>query len=81
MGDRGLGWQLRSADPDSSVYALSPRSYGHTGFVGNSLWIDPERQLVAAVLTNNIFFGRQDRQIFSFRRRFHDLLIKALETL
>lgn len=81
VGDRGLGWQLRSADPDSSVYALSPRSYGHTGFVGNSLWIDPERQLVAAVLTNNIFFGRQDRQIFSFRRRFHDLLIKALETL
>lgn len=71
---------MRPADAEATVRALSPSSYGHTGFVGNSLWVDPERQLVAAVLTNNVFFGRHDRQIMPFRRRFHDTLINALET-
>jgi CubicO group peptidase (beta-lactamase class C family) len=80
IGDRGLGWQMRPADPTATVHALSPSSYGHTGFVGNSLWIDPERQLVAALLTNNVFFGRQDRTILTFRRQFHDTLINALES-
>jgi CubicO group peptidase (beta-lactamase class C family) len=80
VGDRGLGWQMRPTDPEATVHAFSPNSYGHTGFVGNSLWVDPERQLVAAVLTNNVFFGRHDRQIMPFRRRFHDTLINALET-
>ncbi len=79
IADRGLGWQMRPADPEATVRALSPKSYGHTGFVGSSIWVDPERHLVAALLTNNVFFGRQDRQIMPFRRRFHDALINALE--
>jgi CubicO group peptidase (beta-lactamase class C family) len=79
IGDRGLGWQMRSPEGSSSGQFFSPNSYGHTGFVGNSLWVDPERQLVAVLLTNNIFYGRQDRLIFGFRVRFHDTLITALE--
>jgi CubicO group peptidase (beta-lactamase class C family) len=77
--DRGLGWMMRSlTGPTSSGQFFSPESYGHTGFVGNSLWIDPERQLVCAVLTNNVFYGREKSGIIEFRKSFHDRVIQAL---
>ncbi len=79
IGDRGLGWMMRSPEGSSSGGFFSPDSYGHTGFVGNSLWVDPERQLVAALLTNNVFFGREKEAIIAFRKQFHDTLIQALE--
>jgi len=78
IGDRGLGWMKRSEGSSSGSY-FSPNSYGHTGFVGNSIWVDPERQLVAALLTNNVFFGRDKAAIIAFRRQFHDTLIESLE--
>jgi CubicO group peptidase (beta-lactamase class C family) len=79
IGDRGLGWMMRTPGVSSSGAFFSPNSYGHTGFVGNSLWVDPERQLVCALLTNNVFFGRDKETILAFRPKFHDTLITALE--
>lgn len=79
IGDRGLGWMLRSAEGSSSGHYFSAESYGHTGFVGNSVWVDPVRQVVCVVLTNNVFFGRQKDAIIAFRVNFHDALIHALE--
>jgi len=50
-GWRGLGWQTCPGDGSCGQY-LSPRAFGHTGFTGTSMWIDPERDLVVIVLTN-----------------------------
>jgi serine-type D-Ala-D-Ala carboxypeptidase len=79
IGDRGLGWQMRSPEGSSSGHYFSANSYGHTGFVGNSVWVDPQRQLVCTLLTNRVFFGRDPQAITAFRPRFHDTLIQSLE--
>jgi len=55
---RGLGFQLWSPEPEASGYPFGPRAFGHTGFTGTSLWIDPERELVVALLTNRVYHGR-----------------------
>jgi len=79
--DRGLGWMLRSAELSSSGQYFSPGSYGHTGFTGTSLWIDPERRIVCALLTNAVFYGRDRMAILKFRRDFHDMLIETFDNL
>ncbi len=50
-GWRGLGWQTCPGDGSCGQY-LSSDAFGHTGFTGTSMWIDPERDLVVIVLTN-----------------------------
>ncbi len=74
----GLGWVLPTDDPLSIGSVLSPRSYGHTGFTGTSLWVDPARALVVACLSNRVYYGRQNEMIVAFRRAFHELLAQAL---
>lgn len=79
IGDRGLGWQMRTPEGSPSGQYFSAESYGHTGFVGNSVWVDPQRQLICALLTNRVFFGRDPQAITEFRPRFHDTVIESLE--
>ncbi len=74
---RGLGWALWSPDPESAGYPLSPRTFGHTGFTGTSLYVDPERELVIACMTNEVFNGRSDRRIGRFRRELHRAIVSA----
>jgi len=76
--NRGLGWMTNAADASCGRY-FSPNSFGHTGFTGTSVWVDPERQLVVALLTNRVFFGRDPEPITAFRQTFHDTVIEALE--
>ncbi|CAN5596103.1 serine hydrolase domain-containing protein [soil metagenome] len=61
-GARGLGWQLRAEhlrDGEAAfLEPLTPGSYGHTGFTGTSLVIDPSRGLVVALLTNRVHAER-----------------------
>jgi serine-type D-Ala-D-Ala carboxypeptidase len=55
---RGLGWRVRPEDlaalAEDMSRALSARAYGHTGFTGTSLWIDPARELIVVLLTNRV---------------------------
>ncbi|HWI50697.1 MAG TPA: serine hydrolase domain-containing protein [Symbiobacteriaceae bacterium] len=78
---RGLGWMLLrpGAQSMSCGTNFTPGAFGHTGFTGTSLWIDPARELVAVLLTNNVHFGRSDTTI-RLRPRFHDAVAAALET-
>ncbi len=71
---RGLGWMLKAREGSSAGDKFSPDSFGHTGFTGTSLWIDPERALVVATLTNRVYPGRQKEGILAFRRAVHDTL-------
>ena len=75
----GLGWMLKAARDSSAGELYSAAAYGHTGFTGTSLWIDPERDLVSAVLTNRVYHGRQEEGIHAFRRAFHDLIVQGVD--
>jgi CubicO group peptidase (beta-lactamase class C family) len=75
---RGLGWMLKSYVGSSAGDRFSPASYGHTGFTGTSLWIEPERQLVVALLTNRVYPGRWKEGIHEFRRAIHTILSENL---
>ncbi|MFE4678868.1 serine hydrolase domain-containing protein [Streptomyces sp. NPDC056721] len=70
---RALAWQGK--DPvDSPVgTAFGPASYGHTGFTGTSLWIDPEAGRYAVLLTNRVHPTREDRGFAALRRAFHEV--------
>ena len=72
-----LGWDTPTA-PSSSGKYLSPRSYGHLGFTGSSLWIDPERHLAIALLTNRTWPDRRSQAIKKVRPALHDAIVEAL---
>ncbi|MFN8491074.1 MAG: serine hydrolase domain-containing protein [Caldilineaceae bacterium] len=76
---RGLGFALWSPDPEASGNPFSQRAFGHTGFTGTSLWIDPERELVVALLTNDVYHGREGRQIMPLRVAVHRAVVEAVD--
>jgi CubicO group peptidase (beta-lactamase class C family) len=59
-GSRALGWDTCDHDGSCGKY-LSKRAYGHTGFTGTSLWIDPDRDLFVILLTNRVHAARARR--------------------
>jgi CubicO group peptidase (beta-lactamase class C family) len=75
---RGLGWLQRSSGCSSSGSLFGPRSYGHTGYTGTSLWVDPDRSLVVVLLTNRVYYGRDPAGISELRPRLHDAIVRAL---
>jgi CubicO group peptidase (beta-lactamase class C family) len=77
---RGLGWLQRSQSGSSSGRNFGPRSYGHTGFTGTSLWVDPDQGLVVALLTNRVYYGRDPDAIIGFRPRLHDAVVEAIRS-
>jgi CubicO group peptidase (beta-lactamase class C family) len=71
---RALGWDTML--PTSSCGTrMSPRSFGHTGFTGTSLWIDPERSLYVVLLTNRVHPTPANAAITQVRRALHDAVI------
>jgi CubicO group peptidase (beta-lactamase class C family) len=75
---RALGWDTPS--PGSSAgHRLSPQSFGHTGFTGTSIWMDPTRQLVVVLLTNRIHPTRNNPRIGPLRVLVADRVVDLLE--
>jgi serine-type D-Ala-D-Ala carboxypeptidase len=74
---RALGWDTPSQPSQSGKY-FSPRSFGHLGYSGTSLWIDPDRQLSITLLTNRTWPDCSNQAIKQVRPRFHDAIIEAL---
>jgi serine-type D-Ala-D-Ala carboxypeptidase len=69
---RGLGFLLWSPDPAAPSHPLGEQAFGHMGFTGTSLWVDPERELVIACLTNRVYYGRGNPDgISAFRVALH----------
>jgi CubicO group peptidase (beta-lactamase class C family) len=87
---RALGWDTptNGEDPRSSVpgepgYSsagslFSPRAFGHTGFTGTSVWMDPDRQLFLILLSNRVHPTRENRRIGRVRARLADAVVGAL---
>ena len=68
-----LGWDTPSA-PSSSGCHFSERSFGHLGYTGTSLWIDPLCELEVVLLSNRVHPSRRNEKIKVFRPRIHDLI-------
>ncbi len=75
---RALGWDTPSS-PSQSGKHFSGRSFGHLGYTGTSLWIDPQRRVSITLLTNRTWPDCGNQAIKEVRPRFHDAVIEALE--
>jgi len=76
-GTRTLGWAVPTEGGSSGHY-FSVHSFGHTGFTGTSIWIDPDRHLFVVLLTNRIHPTRENTQIQKIRPALHDAVMQAL---
>ena len=76
---RALGWDTPSSPSQSGKYFSSHSSFGHLGYTGTSLWIDPQRQLSIILLTNRTWPDCSNQAIKQVRPRFHDAVVEALE--
>jgi len=74
---RTLGWVVPTEGSSSGHY-FSSHSYGHTGFTGTTIWIDPDRQLFVVLLTNRVHPTRENHKIAEVRTAVHDAVMKAL---
>jgi CubicO group peptidase (beta-lactamase class C family) len=77
--NRALGWDLRNNFRSSGGILFSDQAYGHTGFTGTSIWIDPVLELGVVFLTNRVHPTRDNVDIISLRPRLHNLIAAALK--
>jgi serine-type D-Ala-D-Ala carboxypeptidase len=75
--NRGLGWQLQTTKPSHPSSVMSENCFGHTGFTGTSTWCDPDRKLIAVLLTNRLHPFVKPLSMQSIRRRFHEIVVEA----
>ena len=75
---RALGWDTVSTAGSSAGRHFSVRSFGHTGFTGTSVWVDPERDVGVVLLTNRVHPTRENEGIRRLRPEFHDAVMEAV---
>lgn len=78
-GSHAAGFDRKSGPTPSSGQRFGDATFGHLGFTGTSLWIDPERELVAALLTNRVHPSRDHVAIRAARPVAHDALVAAMD--
>lgn len=74
----GLSWFKRRSPENPASIHFSPEAYGHTGYTGTSIWIDPARDFFAILLTNRVHpLDRTERipEMNRVRRRFHNMCL------
>jgi len=74
---RGLGLSLRAPLGPMCSERFSPSSFGHSGFTGTTAWYDPEKDLLVVLLTNAVYYGREDHGLYPFRIAVHQAVAEA----
>ena len=74
---RALGWDTPSPQSSAGRF-FSARSFGHTGFTGTSIWVDPERELFVVLLTNRVNPTRDNQKIGPLRRAVADVIQQSV---
>ena len=74
---RALGWDTPAVHSSAGRF-FSPRSYGHTGYTGTSIWTDPERGVWVVLLTNRVYPTRNNSKHLSLRREVSDAVEQAV---
>jgi CubicO group peptidase (beta-lactamase class C family) len=69
------GWDTPSS-PSSTGSYFSSDSFGHLGYTGTSLWVDPRRELEVVLLSNRVHPSRKNEKIREFRPRLHDIVMQ-----
>jgi CubicO group peptidase (beta-lactamase class C family) len=77
IGSRTLGWDTPSPGSSAGKY-FSPRSFGHTGFTGTSLWIDPEKGVFVVLLMNRVTLRGEATRHAQLRRDVADEVQRAV---
>jgi CubicO group peptidase (beta-lactamase class C family) len=77
LSHRALGWETPNGT-NSAGTRLSSRAFGHTGFTGTSLWIDPAADLFVVLLSNRVNPTRENRRIGAVRTQLADAVVAAL---
>lgn len=81
-GTRALGWDTRDERGIGAAgLAMSAGSFGHTGFTGTSLWVDPERKAWTVLLTNRTYAPRTSVAIQKVRRTVHEDVVQAADAV
>jgi serine-type D-Ala-D-Ala carboxypeptidase len=75
------GFDLKSGDTPSSGARFGPRSFGHLGFTGTSLWMDPDAKLVGVLLTNRVHPTRDWIAIRRARPATYDAIAAAMDAV
>ncbi|MEI6756326.1 MAG: serine hydrolase domain-containing protein [Chlorobium sp.] len=76
---RALGWDVRTpGSHSSSGNYFADSSYGHLGYTGTSIWIDPEKELAVILLSNRVYPTSDNIKIRTFRPLLHDTVVKCL---
>ena len=74
---RAIGWDTPSPRSSAGDY-FSARSFGHTGYTGTSIWIDPTQELAVVLLTNRVNPTRDNSRHIPLRRGVHDRVARAI---
>ena len=77
VADRALGWQKPDGN-NSAGHLMSPAAFGHTGFTGTSIWIDPPRDIFIILLSNRVNPTRANQRIGRVRVAFADAVMSSI---
>lgn len=77
-GTRAIGWDTKSETGSSAGTLFGPKSFGHTGFTGNSIWVDPETKIYGILLSNRVYPTRENTKIVELRPKFYDEVLRAM---
>jgi CubicO group peptidase (beta-lactamase class C family) len=80
-GSYRLGWDAKSSEHSAAGRRMSDKTFGHLGFTGTSIFLDPLRDLVVVLLSNRVCPSRANEKIKGFRPAFHDGVVAVLDAL
>jgi len=74
-----LGWDTKSVKGSSAGNLFDITSFGHTGFTGTSIWVDPTKKLFVIFLTNRVHPTRNNKKLYNIRPALHNAIMKAID--
>ncbi|NTW51963.1 MAG: beta-lactamase family protein [Chlorobiaceae bacterium] len=78
---RAIGWDMVTPGGSSSAGTrFSGSSWGHLGYTGTSIWVDPEKELAVILLSNRVWPSSENIRIRKFRPLLHDTVVECIET-
>jgi CubicO group peptidase (beta-lactamase class C family) len=78
LSNRALGWETPNGS-NSAGHLLKRPAFGHTGFTGTSIWVDPSRDLFVILLTNRVNPTRQNLRISGVRTELADVVVRVFD--
>jgi len=76
---RALGWDMVTPGKSSAGRYFSGSSWGHLGYTGTSIWVDPKRDLAVILLSNRVWPTEENIKIRKFRPVLHDTVVECVE--